>query len=137
MKDLYYFAHPYTSKDKRAEKANFNLCCIRTAKLIEMGYYVYSPIAHTHPIHRAWPPFIEQDERDLWINLDNLIIHKTDFAGIILAPGWEKSRGCCEEKAMFKLMNKPILLYGDLVQICLTGTMTIPGDATSAEDSHL
>ena len=79
LEELWYFAHPYTSKDKRAEEANFNLCCIRSAKLIQKGYFVYSPIAHTHPIHLSWPEFLEKDERELWIGLDMVIIKRTNF----------------------------------------------------------
>lgn len=115
--ELYYFAHPYTAKDKRAEVANFNLCCIRTAKLMKIGYRVYSPICHTHPIHLAWPDFLENDERQLWIDLDNLIIKRTAFAGIILAPRWELSSGCQGERALFVDMGKPILFYKDLIKV--------------------
>ncbi|KKN35451.1 hypothetical protein LCGC14_0783540 [marine sediment metagenome] len=113
--ELYYFAHPYTAKDKRAETANFNLCCIRSAKLLKLGYRIYAPICHTHPIHMAWPDFLENDERDLWISLDNLIINKTLFEGIILAPRWELSSGCQGEKQLFETQEKQILLYKDIV----------------------
>jgi len=116
IKGLYYFAHPYTSKDKRAEEANFRLCCIRSAKLIKRGYYVYSPICHTHPIHMAWPEFLNNDERDLWMDLDVLIIYRTKFDGIILAPEWEKSAGCTSERATFDSAQKPILLYEDIIR---------------------
>lgn len=125
MKGLYYFAHPYTARDKRAEEANFRLCCIRSAKLITMGYMVYSPICHTHPIHMAWPPFLENDERQLWIGLDNLIMAETKFDGIILAPGWQKSRGCCAEKVAFEQQAKPILFYGDIVTVG-SGSVDVP-----------
>ena len=115
--DLWYFAHPYTGVDKRAEVANFHLCCIRSAKLIEMGYMIYSPIAHTHPIHMAWPRFLNEDERELWIQLDNLVIARTDFKGIILAPLWPSSAGCVGERDLFAAVHKPILEYGDIVKL--------------------
>ncbi len=58
-KGLWYFAHPYTCKDaegyyvQAGEDANFAICCIRSGELLERGYNIYSPIAHTHPIHKA------------------------------------------------------------------------------------
>ena len=114
--ELWYFAHPYTAPDKRAELANFNLCCIRTAKLMKRGYFVYSPICHTHPVHMAWPEFLVNDERELWIALDMLIIKRTDFTGLILAPLWEQSGGCCGEREQFIKDGKPIKLYEDIMK---------------------
>lgn len=114
---IWYFAHPYTSKDKRAEMANFQLCCIRTAKLISLGFWVYSPICHTHPIHMAWPEFLTNDERQLWMDLDAIIIKKTEFTGIILAPLWEGSGGCNAEKKIFEKKNKPIFFYDEIIKI--------------------
>ena len=120
--ELWYFAHPYTcfplAGNGRflAEQANFNLCCIRTAKLIQAGYFVYSPICHTHPIHLAAPEFIISGERDLWMELDRLIIEKTDFKGLILAPGWKASEGCQAECEIFDKEGKPVLYYKDLVK---------------------
>lgn len=114
--ELWYFAHIYTATDKRAELANFNLCCIRTAKLIKRGYFVYSPICHTHPIHMAWPEFLVNDERELWITLDMIIIKRTNFTGLILAPLWENSSGCRGEREIFISLGKPIKLYEDVMK---------------------
>lgn len=114
--ELWYFAHIYTATDKRAELANFNLCGIRTAKLIKQGYFVYSPICHTHPIHMAWPEFLVNDERELWIALDMIIIQRTNFTGLILAPLWEQSDGCCGERDKFIELGKPIKLYEDIMK---------------------
>jgi len=120
--DLFYFAHPYTCYPLNgngrfpAEQANFNLCCMRTAKLIQAGYFVYSPICHTHPVHLAAPEFIVDGERELWMELDKLIIEKTDFAGLILAPGWWKSVGCGAEYNIFCKKKKPILFYHNIAK---------------------
>lgn len=120
-KDLYYFAHPYSVKDTVgnsihvAEEANFNLACLRTAELLKKGYFVYSPIAHTHPVHIRDPKFISEGEYLLWLKLDNLFIEKTNFRGIILAPGWEKSNGCIGEKKKFEKKNLEVLFYKDIM----------------------
>ena len=118
---LYYFAHPYTCKDKEGkiihvgEEANFNLCNIRGGELIEKGYMIYSPISHTHTIHVSNPQFLANNEYELWLKLDNLIIDKTDFDGIILAPEWESSNGCKKEKLIFEGKGLEVLFYEDII----------------------
>ena len=124
-KGLWYFAHPYTCKDENGhyvpagEEANFRICNHRSGRLLARGYNIYSPISHTHPIHRASPVFLARHEHDLWYELDLDFIAKTDFTGIILAPGWKASKGCVLEKETFEDMGKPALYYDDLVSHCI------------------
>jgi len=119
-KILYYFAHPYTLKDEKGnnihagEEANFNLCCIRSAKLLEKGIFIYSPIAHTHPIHIRSPYFLRKKEYKLWLDLDKKIMPVCK--GIILAPGWEESHGCILEKRLFEERGFKVLLYKDIIK---------------------
>jgi len=119
-KGFFYFAHPYTCKDGNGnyvpagEDANFSLCNHRAACLIEAGYNIYSPISHTHPIHRASPTFLKNHEHHLWYLLDMEFLNKTNFDGIVLAPGWETSQGCQMEKKWFEEKGLPVLYYKDL-----------------------
>ena len=119
---IWYFAHPYTCKDSQGnyvaggEEANFRLCNIRAAKLIEMGYVIYSPISHTHPIHIAYPPFVGKNVHDMWYHFDNENIRQIPFKGIILAPNWEQSSGCRNERTMFMELGRTIVLYDDIMK---------------------
>ncbi len=119
---MWYFAHPYTCKDKdgnfvsEGEEANFNLCNFRAAELLDHGYNIYAPISHTHPIYRASPNMLSRQEHELWYQLDNEFIDKTDWDGIILAPGWEKSSGCRAEKERIEARGLQVLLYADIVR---------------------
>lgn len=116
-KGLFYFAHPYTVKDKdgnyvpEAEEANFQLANYRAGRLLLAGYNIYSPISHTHPIHRATIEFLKKHEHKLWYDFDLAFIEHANFTGIILAPGWEESEGCRLEYEIFRRTDKPILLY--------------------------
>jgi len=118
---IWYFAHPYTCKDANGnyvsggEEANFRLCNIRAAKLIEKGYVIYSPISHTHPIHVSYPPFVGGNIHEMWYKFDNENIRQIPFKGIILAPNWEKSSGCRAERNMFVEMERTIVLYDDIM----------------------
>ena len=125
MKGLYYFAHPYTAKDEagnyvpEAEEANFQICNYRAGRLLTAGFNIYSPISHTHPIHQASPLLLSRHEHEMWYALDLEFIAKTDFTGIILAPGWKASKGCVLEKQTFEDMGgKAILYYDDVVSHC-------------------
>ena len=121
-KGLYYFAHPYTVKDAagvyvpEGEEANFRICCYRAGELLRRGYNVYSPIAHTHPIHVHTPDFLAGHEHKIWYALDDEFIALARWNGIILAPGWENSWGCRHERELFEARGLPVLLYADLVK---------------------
>lgn len=118
---LWYFAHPYTCKDKdgnfvpEGETANFELCNQRAAELFLRGYNIYAPISHTHPIHRACPEFLARHEHELWYQLDNEFIDRVAWVGIILAPGWENSSGCKAERERIESRGLIVRLYSDIV----------------------
>ena len=120
-KGLWYFAHPYTAKDNDgnyvslAEEANFRICNIRAGELLRRGYNIYSPISHTHPIHIATPKFLKDHEHEMWYHLDNQVIDRTRFDGIILAPEWETSSGCVAEKKKIEGMGGKVLYYTDII----------------------
>lgn len=77
---------------------------------------IYSPIAHTHPIHVREPQFLANNEWELWLQLDELFMKKTEFKGIILAPGWENSTGCKRERKHFEEKGLDILLYDEIMK---------------------
>ena len=98
MPKLYYFSHPYTGN---AEE-NFKLANARSLKLIKSGYYIISPITHSHPLDQ-----LEKHDLKFWMNLDQVIMSHCD--GIILAPNWETSKGCRLELRYFIKSDKEIL----------------------------
>lgn len=122
-KGLWYFAHSYTVKDREGkyvpegEDANFHLCNWRAAQLLRAGYNIYSPISHTHPIHRACPEFLAAHEHEMWYQLDIHFLENANFQGIILAPGWDYSKGCEIERSWFVAHNKEVLFYTDIVKV--------------------
>ena len=128
---VWYFAHPYTVKgaDGRyipeGEDAQFRICCFRAAELMMRGFNIYAPICHTHPIHRACPEFLQRHEHKMWYRLDTAFIGTGCFRGIILAPGWEDSTGCVQEKKDFDEAGKRVLFYEDIMQ----ETKAVPSDA--------
>ena len=118
---LWYFAHPYTARDNdgnyvwEAEEANFKLANYRAGQLLLAGYNIYSPITHTHAIHKATVEFLRSHEHKLWYELDFAFIKHANFTGIILAPGWQRSKGCVEEYLDFRRIGKIILFYDSII----------------------
>ena len=113
---IWYFMHPLTCKDssgnivKSAEDANFGLCLYRTAKLIEAGYIVFSPIAQSHPVNISY----NFKEDVPWYDFDNEIIYRTPRMGGITAPGYEYSWGCREEVKLFTELRRPVLHWEEI-----------------------
>jgi len=118
---IWYFAHPYTCKDAEgnyvpeAEEANYVLSCARAADLLVRGYNIYSPISHTHPIHRMCPAFLKAREHAIWYKLDNEVIDCMTWKGIILAPLWQTSSGCVNEKERIESRGLVVKYYTDIM----------------------
>lgn len=118
---FYYFAHPYTARDAdgemlpmpEVEEANYQRCCVRSAELLLRGIRIFSPITHSHGIHRSSPRMMI-DGFD-WYKLDMDIIATGCFDGIILAPGWQASPGCIKEMEAFVAEGKPVFYYEQIV----------------------
>lgn len=122
-KGLYYFAHPYSCMRDGEQigagvEANFRICNYRAGELVKRGYNIFSPISQSHPIQKAHPDLAKMcgtEEGKLWYALDNEFIERTDFDGIILAPNWESSTGCVNERKLFRSQGKPVLFYDNIV----------------------
>lgn len=133
---LYYFAHPhgafrtadaypgYKEWDNRATAANAALALVRTSRLLRLGVQVFSPVAHAHALATTRGPGPQSDR---WTALDNLIIERTEFAGIILAPEWEASAGCRAEQALFEERGLQVLHYNHVVSQIEIGTCARKG----------
>jgi len=121
---FYYLCHPYSAKTEKDKATNFELCCIRTGKLLLKGYNIFSPIVHSHTIETACPEIQKWPEKNkwqFWMDIDIAILEQVGFTGAILAPGWGKSKGCKKEYEWFlshrKVDGTPydILKYYDIM----------------------
>lgn len=106
MKDkLIYLATPY-SKYPDGITMGFVEAARLTGKLLEAGYRVYSPIAHTHPI--AMYANIDPYNHDIWLPFDGIMMEKSDVLLIARMEGWDKSFGIKHEIEVFQAAGKPI-----------------------------
>ncbi len=86
-----YLASPYTHKDEQVMIFRYKEALKATARLINIGYLVFSPIAHCHPIAVA-----HELERDynFWQDYSNSFLsHWAEAVNVLCLPGWMESNG--------------------------------------------
>lgn len=106
IEEYWYLATPYSKYSKGLEEA-FKLACRFAAKVIREGKKIYSPIAHTHPIaiHGGMDPY----DHSIWIPVDKPFMAAAYGLIVVMAEGWDESKGIAIEIEEFKKANKPIV----------------------------
>lgn len=123
MKKLTYLATPYTHKDHYMMVARHLVVNHVAADLMNQGYYIFSPISHTHPIAeagklpRGW---------EYWQGYDKTILSTCERLIVLQIPGWEESTGVTAEIQIATELGLPIeyidfpdfTLYDSIVNSC-------------------
>jgi hypothetical protein len=111
MKSLIYLASPYSSPDPSVIEDRLEQVQKATAKLINEGHLVFSPIVHSHPIAHLvnFAPIHHGDgELSGWMKYDFAMIDKCDELWVLTLKGWTKSRGVMAEIEYADLAGIPI-----------------------------
>lgn len=103
---LCYLATPYSRYPGGIEAAHVAACEV-AAKLIQRGYKVYSPIAHTHPI--AMHGGIDPLDHNIWLPFDAAMMDAADCCIVAMLQTWEQSYGIGEEIKAFRKAGKPVV----------------------------
>lgn len=112
MKDVkIYLASPYTHEDPEVMDYRFNQVCEAAGALIQKGFLVFSPIAHTHPIAVVCNL---PRHSDFWMKYDRTFIEWCDQLWVLDTDGWRQSRGIRMEVEIARELFKPVLLYGGI-----------------------
>jgi len=99
-----YLASPYTHDDPQVMKKRYLAACLKASQLAKEGYYVYSPIAHWHPIAKLYG--LPRDW-EFWKRLDRESIQLMDEVWILRLEGWSVSIGLGNEVLIAREFNKP------------------------------
>lgn len=94
MKPLSYLACPYSHRSPTVMASRFNIANKVAGELIKMGYIIFSPISHTHPIALACDlplGFV------YWNKFDTAYISVSSVLFVILIDGWRRSIGVQNE----------------------------------------
>jgi hypothetical protein len=95
QKPLIYLASPYSSEFADVIERRVAQVQEATAKLIEQGHLIFSPIVHTHPIadQVSFSPVNTDGAMSGWMKYDFAMIDKADELWVLRLSGYEKSRG--------------------------------------------
>ena len=107
MKDkLVYLATPYSHADEEVKERRFKEASAMAAQLMEAGYLVFCPIAHSHPIEYYGMPDLKSG--DWWLRQDFAILKHCDILMVYEMPGWNISYGVKKEIEFAKEHGIPI-----------------------------
>jgi nucleoside 2-deoxyribosyltransferase len=103
-----YLAAPYSHKNKLWMHVRFELVNLAAMALIDLGYVVFSPISHSHPIASTAEEPGETQNYSLWLGQDEHFMEWSDALVVLDLPGWRNSRGVLFELKWFTKRGKPI-----------------------------
>lgn len=104
-----YLASPYSDPKESVRIHRWSMACEAAGRLLNLGYLVYSPIAHTHPIatHCDLP-----QGWDFWKRLDESFITEwADCLVVLKMDGWKESLGVRAEIELATLHELPVLYW--------------------------
>lgn len=101
-----YLASPYSHASPLIRAQRFEAACKAAAKLMQAGYAVFSPIAHSHPIEQHFGGKVEGLE--FWMKQDLPLLAAASRLAVLTLEGWEASRGVAAELEYAKKIGLPI-----------------------------
>ena len=104
---LIYLASPY-SKYTGGRQEAFNLVCKKAGELMSLGWNVFCPIAHSHPIELSGS--VTDTSHGFWLKQDFAVLSRCTELWVFKLPGWEESFGVREEMKFAQHLNLPIRL---------------------------
>ena len=114
MKNLIYLASPYTHPEHMVQHDRFIRTCLAAAYLMERGHFVFSPIAHCHPLALvAKLP----TSFDYWQNYNRLMIARCDVFYILQLAGYTDSKGVMGESEHAYKLGKPVYFMSESYDI--------------------
>lgn len=108
---LVYLASPYSHADPEIKLERFERVCKAAAKLMEAGYEVFCPIAHSHPIEVHGMSYVHSGE--FWLNQDYAILKHCDALIVFKLDGWDSSDGIYHEVVFAFENNIPVWFMED------------------------
>ena len=103
---ILYLAAPYTAHPYGLAAADYD-ANRHAAHLIKLGFTVFSPISHSHPIARVGA--LDPRSHDLWMGQNDAFMDACFAMVAVHIDGWRESIGMKMERAAFQRMGKPIV----------------------------
>lgn len=106
---MIYLASPYSHSNPSKRQERFNLVCKASARLIEKGNLVFSPIAHSH--HIAKELSNNAIGFEYWKEFDLKMIAFCDVVFVLCLQGWKESKGVQSEIEFAGVKNIPVKYF--------------------------
>lgn len=122
MFDLIYLASPYSHPDADVRERRFQAVCKAAGELMQLGYVVFSPIAHSHSIAALCDM---PKDWAFWERQDTAILGRCSAMIVLKLDGWEQSIGIKAEVEFAQKRGIPVAWF-DLDEV---GGIPGPKDA--------
>lgn len=119
---LWYLASPYTDVNPYVKETRFRQVCTVASRLMNEGWYLYSPIAMCHPIAIAGSL---PGDWAFWGDYDRTVIGACAGYILLTLAGWELSKGVSAELRIAAELGKPTYYLAE--DIVLHATLTERG----------
>ncbi len=101
-----YLASPYTHKDEEVMTFRYGKALKASARLINLGFLVFSPIVHCHPI--AITHNLKRDY-DFWQDYStSFLLNWAEAVAVLLLPGALNSKGVQAEITIAQETGLPV-----------------------------
>jgi len=101
-----YLASPYSHPDKAVCNDRFRAACKAAAKLMQDGYNVFSPIAHSRPIAQYIGNHLDHG---FWLEQDLSFLNSwADEMWVLMVDGWQESEGIAAEIMHAEKIGLPV-----------------------------
>jgi len=101
---LIYLASPYTHDCEAVQEGRFRAVVKVAADLMRDKKYIFSPIAHCHPISIYGLPA----GWEFWAEYCRLMVSRCDEVVVLMMPGWEESKGISREVEIATELGKKV-----------------------------
>lgn len=103
--ELIYLASPYSHPNLAVREARFQAVCRVAGEMMQAGLFVYSPIAHTHPIAEVCDLPLGCD---FWYQYDRVMLSRCQCMVVLMLDGWTESTGIKGELAIAEELGIPV-----------------------------
>jgi len=114
-----YLATPYTHKNFLKRQLRYARITRITSYLVSLGFHIFSPITHAHPINVFLKRVVKIDSKgfDYWKTYDlTMIAEWADELWVVPLEGWKSSKGVQAEIDFARSINIPVKIQTGLIE---------------------
>lgn len=101
---MIYLASPYSHPSEEVRVQRFDAVCKKAASMMRQGLFVFSPIAHTHPIAAYGLP----KGWEFWEKYDRMFLQACHKVVVLMLDGWRDSVGVQAEIKIAEQMGMEV-----------------------------